>query len=168
MKNLNISLAFLGLFAVSTPTLAAGTSTGALTVGATFTTQCTVSAANLSFGTTIPSPVNSNVDVQSNVTAICSLGTPYKIGMGMGSFTPTDGCGGERRMIGPGGTVRYSLYTDANRGNSWGNGDPACPNVASDTGSGLAQTIPVFARIPTGQTPAPGNFTDTVQVTISW
>lgn len=172
MKNLNISLGFLGLLAVSTPTLAAGTSTGSLPVSATFTTQCTVVAGTgLSFGTTIPSPVNANIDPSINITANCSSGTDYKIGLGMGSYTPADGCAGDRRMIASGGsssTVRYGLYTDATRLNSWGNGDTACPNISTGKGNGLAQPIPVYARLFAGQTPATGNYADTVQVTISW
>ena len=169
MKNLNISLAFLGLLAVSTPALAAGTSTASLPVSATFTTQCTVTGASLIFGTAIPSPVNANIDpLPINITATCSVNTDYTIGLGMGSYTPADGCGGERRMAGPGGAVRYGLYTDATRFNSWGNGDTTCPNISIGKGNGLAQTIPVYARLFAGQTPAPGGYADTVQVTISW
>jgi spore coat protein U-like protein len=63
-----------------------------------------------------------------------------------------------------GGTLNYSLFRETGRTSNWGN------TGTTDTvsGSGLLQTITVYGRIPAGQTPIVGVYTDTVTVTLTY
>jgi spore coat protein U-like protein len=62
--------------------------------------------------------------------------------------------------------ITYGLYRDSARAQPWG--DSAGTNTAAGTGSGLAQTVTVYGRVPAQTTPSPGTYSDTVVVTISY
>ena len=64
-------------------------------------------------------------------------------------------------------TVGYTMYTDAGRTTIWGDGSSG-NSVNSLTGTGSAQAIPVYGRIPMGQTPAMGIYNDTILVTLTF
>jgi spore coat protein U-like protein len=62
--------------------------------------------------------------------------------------------------------VNYSLYSDSARNNVWGT--TIGSNTVAATGNGAAQSYTVFGRIPAQTTPAPGAYTDTVTVTVTY
>lgn len=66
-----------------------------------------------------------------------------------------------------GSTVSYQLYLDAGFATIWGDGTAGTTMVVG-TGTGLVQAIPVYARVPSQTTPAPGPYTDTVTATIQF
>ena len=168
MKKIYLSLLVSSLFvAVATPVGAAG-STGSFGVAATFTTQCTVSATDINFGDALPSPVASPISGQANLTATCSAGTAYKIGLGVGMGPNLLGCAGPRKLTLGSNTVEYNLFTNSGHTIVWGSGDPSCNGVVTGTGDGTPQTIPVFGLIPSGQTPLAGTYTDRIVATVSW
>jgi spore coat protein U-like protein len=119
----------------------------------------------LNFGASIPTPVNSNIDATSTITATCSNSVPFSValnaGNGVGATVIT------RKMSSGPNAVNYAMYTDAGRTNVWGDGTPGS-SVNTLTGTGAAQAIPVYGRIPTGQTPAIGIYSDTILVTLSF
>lgn len=61
--------------------------------------------------------------------------------------------------------VSYDLYQDSARSIRWGAGAEA----QAFTGNGTAQPVTIYGRVLSGQTtPAAGNYTDTVRMTITW
>jgi len=143
----------------------AATATTTFGVSGTIVSTCTVTAAALDFGATIPTPINSNVDAASTVTATCSNTTPYTIALNAG--TGTGATFAARKMTSGGNALTYSLFTDAGRTLVWGNGT-AGSNLSNQTGNGAAQVINVFGRIPSGQTPPVGSYNDTITVTVTF
>jgi spore coat protein U-like protein len=114
---------------------------------------CSVSATNLNFGQYDPLSTTPT-DGSSTISVTCTNGTTY----GVAVTTPT-----ARAMTGPlGATLNYGLYNDAARSAGF--------NVPAGTiGSGQAQAITVYGRIPIGQiTARAGAYTDTVDVTVTY
>ncbi len=93
----------------------------------------------------------------------CSDGTDYSIALSSGQ----NATGSQRRMVNAGSFVSYNLYQDAGRTQLWGDGG-ATGTALSGTGNGSDQEVIVFGRVPPQPTPAPGTYSDTVQVTITW
>jgi spore coat protein U-like protein len=70
-------------------------------------------------------------------------------------------------MTGPGAaTIGYSLFTDTSRSSIWGN--TVGSNTVSSNGTGAAQAYTVYGRVSAQTTPAPGTYTDTVTVTLTY
>jgi spore coat protein U-like protein len=141
----------------------------AATTGSTFNTQitiassCTVnSASSLNFGNA--GVLTANVDQQSTVAVQCTSGTPYSIGFDAGQGTGATV--GTRKMTSGGSTVNYSLYTDPARTVVWGN--TVNTDTVAATGNGASQSYPVYGRVPPQTTPAPGTYTDTINVTVTY
>lgn len=164
MKRLHRIILVCGLLGFAAP-LWAATATTTFSVSGTVVPTCNVSATALNFGAAIPNPINSNVDAQGSVTATCSSGAAYTVGLSVGS-----GAGAtfaSRKMTSGPNTLNYSLYTDAGRTTVWGDGT-AGSSLFNGSGSGAAQVIPVFGRIPSPQTIPTGAYTDTVVVTLTF
>ena len=152
------------LACIGAPTLAA-TATSTFTVNGTVVATCSVSATALNFGASIPTPVNSNIDATSTITATCSNAVPFSIALNAGQ-----GAGAtmaSRKMSSGPNTVNYTMYTDAGRTTVWGDGTTGSA-INALTGTGAAQAISVFGRIPTGQSPAIGTYSDTILVTLTF
>jgi spore coat protein U-like protein len=60
----------------------------------------------------------------------------------------------------------YALFRDAARTLNWGN--TIGSNTVSGIGTGSAQSLPVFGRVPPSQTAAPGGYVDTIIATITF
>jgi spore coat protein U-like protein len=153
--------------AVCLTSLAGGAS--ASTTTSTFTTQVTLaatcvinSASTLNFGS--QGILAANVDQTSTIAVQCTNTTPYNIGLDVG--TGTGATVAVRKLTSGGATVNYTLYSDSGRTTVWGN------TVGTDTvaasGSGAAQNYTVYGRVPSQTTPAPGTYTDTVTVTVTY
>lgn len=132
-------------------------------VRTTVVASCSVSADALNFGSTVQTPITSAVDATSTVTATCSVNTPYYValdaGTGQGATTRL------RRMSGNVGSVDYGIFVDAGRTTPWGDGANGTVKRAA-TGTGQAQSLTVYGRIPSGQSPQAGTYTDQVTVTV--
>lgn len=146
----------------STTTTGSSRST-TFTVQTTVVASCSVTANPMNFGSTVPTPIATDVDASTTISATCSVNTPYYValdaGAGQGATTRL------RRMSGQGGTVDYTMYTDAGRSIVWGD-DSNGTSKRSATGTGRPQTLTVYGRIPAGQSPAAGAYTDVVTVTV--
>jgi spore coat protein U-like protein len=133
-----------------------------LTVTATNGANCSVSASNLNFGSV--GVLRSAVDATSSVTVTCTNALPYTIALDgglSGATNPT-----LRVLSQASQHVTYGLYRDSPRAQPWG--DSVGINTAAGTGSGLAQALTVYGRVPAQNTPSPGTYADTVVVTISY
>lgn len=132
------------------------------TVSATVVSSCNVSATTHNFGST--GILSSNVDATSTVTAQCTNTTPYNIGLDAG--TGTGATVAIRKMTSGGATINYSLYTNVGRSTVWGN--TVGTNTVAGTGSGVAQNVTVFGRVPSQTTPAPATYSDTIVATVTY
>ncbi|HKE49708.1 MAG TPA: spore coat U domain-containing protein [Rhodanobacteraceae bacterium] len=135
-------------------------STFPFTVSATVSSQCSVSASTLDFGTV--GVLLANTDGTSTLTVQCANGVAYQVGLDNGQHAT----GTTRRMQGPGGLVTYELYRNTTRTQRWGN------TLNSDTvagnGSGSNQSLTVYGRVPTQTTPSAGTYNDTITVTVTY
>ena len=136
---------------------AAGTATTTFTVSATVVATCGVSATSLAFGSYTGS---SAVDQTSTISVTCSNGAAYSVALNDGA----NASGSTRRMTGGASNyLTYEMYSDASRTTVWNASAPV-----SGTGTGSAQSLTVYGRIPSGQNAVVGSYSDTVQVTVTY
>lgn len=141
--------------------LQAATTNALFTVTADVQTTCHVAANNLNFG----AYSGTLLDLTTTLTAACSNGTPYTIGLSAG--TSAGATVTTRRMAGPGTDVlNYSLSQDAGHAVNWG--DTVGTDTVPGTGNGAIQSFTVFGRIPAGQFVGPGAYSDLITVTLSF
>ncbi len=139
----------------------AAVTTATFTVTADVETTCNVTANNLNFG----AYTGVEVDSTTTLTATCSNGVPYTLGLNAG--TSTGGTVTTRKMTGPGADVlNYSLSQDAAHSVNWG--DTIGADTVSGTGNGAAQAVTVYGRIPVSQFVGPGAYSDTITVTLTF
>jgi spore coat protein U-like protein len=159
-------LGLIGILATACLLGSAGattTTTSTFQVSVTLSATCTINSASaLTFP---PSGVlATNVDQTSTIQVTCTTTTPYTIGLDAG--TGTGATTAVRKLTGGGSTVNYTLYSDSSRTVVWGNTPPT--DTVAGTGNGTGQNFTVFGRIPPQTTPAPGTYTDTITVTVSY
>jgi spore coat protein U-like protein len=154
-------LALVGVTAAS-PALTA-TATGSMNVKITITNEClVVSATDLDFGTT--GVIDTDIDQTSTITVRCTNGTPYSVGLGVGNGSGATTA--VRKMTGPAAaTVDYSIFRDTGRTQVWGT---AAGEIVSGTGTGADQPLTAFGRVPAQTTPAAGDYTDIVAITVTY
>lgn len=130
-------------------------------VTATNVAACDVTASDLNFGTV--SNLSGNLDVDGSATITCTNQTDYRILLddGLTGTGPTT-----RRMTLGGNHVTYGLYRDAARTLPWG--DIAGVNSEPGTGTGSAQTIDIYGRVPPQSIPPAGTYSDTVVITVEY
>lgn len=104
----------------------------------------------------------------STISVNCTRTTPFNIGLnaGIGSGATVS----NRIMTSGTHTLNYSLYQDAGHSLAWGN--TVGTNTLAGTGGGLtsgtAITKTVYGQIPNQPNTPPGNYADTVTVTVSY
>jgi|ERR1051325_56852 spore coat protein U-like protein len=155
-------LSFAYLFPISR-VANAGTATATFTSQIAVMAACAInSAASLNFGT--QGVLAANVDQSSTISVTCTNTTPYTIGLDAG--TGTGATVAARKLSSGGNTVTYTLYADAAHTTIWGN-TPATDTVTG-TGNGSSQSFTVYGRVPPQGAPAPGNYSDTITVTVMY
>jgi spore coat protein U-like protein len=149
-------------FAVAgTPEAFASTATTTFQVTATIQATCIVSATTMAFGT------YSGVQVQttSTISVTCTNTTPYNVGLNAG--TATGATVTTRKMTGPSSALLgYALYSDSARSVNWG--QTVGTDTVTGTGNGSAQTLTVYGNLPASQYQAPGSYSDTITVTVTY
>jgi spore coat protein U-like protein len=132
--------------------------TAPFSVTASVAANCLLETANLDFGTT--GLIGSNIDADTGIDLTCTAGTDYTITLdGGGAEDP------EHRLLTSGSnSVRYDLYSNAQRSAPWGT---APGSTVSGDGDGTLHEYGVYGRIPP-QPAAAGAYTDTVVVTITY
>src|SRR5579871_3675750 len=110
----------------------AATATTSFSVTANVLTNCAITATNLDFG----SYSGTEVDKTATLSATCSTGTPYTIGLNAGTAPAATVT--TRAMVGPASDVlHYGLFRDAGHTQNWGNTPPT--DTDAGTGTGAAQ-----------------------------
>lgn len=160
---LGLALPLTGLFAAFPAVAATTTTTVPVTV--TVIDSCTVSASPLTFGN-YDSISGGTLDSVGTITPICTSGTVYAIALdpGLGNAATV----AARKLTGPDGvSMDYGLYSDATRTTMWGDGTSGtCVN--NGVGTGLAQSVMVYGRIPAAQSVMVGTYSDTITVTLTY
>ena len=122
---------------------------------------CTTSATTVAFGTVAFSAVNSTGTVTVNCIGSASFTVALSTG-GSGSFSPRNMGSGTNRL-------QYNLYTDSAHTQVWGDGTSG--TVTNNSSFGLlggTVTFTSFGQVPAQSAPAPGTYTDTITVTVSY
>ena len=139
----------------------AGTATTTMSVTMSITAGCTVGATAVAFGT--QSTLGNVTSGTGTLSIVCTNTTPYTIaldkGGGSGASTTV------RLMTGPSSaTISYGLFQNAAFTQNFGN----TTDTLAGTGTGSTQTVTVYGRVPAQNSPAPGSYADTVNVTVSF
>lgn len=141
----------------------AATTTGSFGVQFNIAAQCTVTSAStldfLSAGL-----LNINTDATSTIVVQCTNTTPYDIGLDAG--TTVGGSIATRLLLNGAATIQYRMYSDAGRTSNWGN--TVGVDTLSAVGNGTTQSHTVYGRVPIQISAAPGSYTDTVTVTVTY
>lgn len=156
-------VAALAVVGIASPAEAV-TATGSLGVTIIITKTCAVGTSTpVDFGS--QGLLSANIDAAGAISVTCTTGTTYDVGLSAGA-----GSGAtitNRKMTGPASaTVTYQLYRDAGRTLNWGN--TVTTDTLASTGTGAAQSIPVYGRVASQTTPGPGTYNDTVTVTVTY
>ena len=165
-----ISLIVAATLAVTTSAVLAATSpaTATFQVLITVAKACSVVAgagSKIDFGTVDSS--DTNLSGSSNISVTCSKTTPYNIGL-LPSNNSTTGAGVMSPASGS-DTVSYQLRSVSATGSVWGSTatSTAVGNGVAGTGTGAAQTIPVYATVASANV-TPGTYSDTVTVQVNY
>ncbi len=121
---------------------------------------CSVSTQNINFGS-YDVFNNSSVESTGNINVSCDSSASYTISLstGGGSFL--------NRVLSFGSyLLNYNLYIDAARTIIWGDGSSGTSTVSSMTTT--TSNHIVYGRIPARQNAFVGNYSDNVNVTISF
>lgn len=140
--------------------LAADSHRASLTATATVTPNCAISASNLNFGTI--TNLSAPTDAASTISITCASGLPYSVTLSGGFSNASNPAA--RKMQSGVNLLTYGLYRDAQRSLPWG--DTLNVNTYSGIGTSSPQTLNVYGRVPGGQYPAPGSYSDTISATV--
>lgn len=101
------------------------------------------------------------VDANGTLMVSCTLPVAYTVSISAGSSNNFS-----QRLLG--GRLRYNLYTDVTRLVIWGEGKPG-DGTATMGGVCVSKcSLPVYGRIPGGQTAPAGTYSDSVVVTLTF
>ena len=144
------------------------TTTASFSVSETLLATCSVTATTLAF--TAYTPGAGGVANNSTISVKCTKSTPYTISLNKG--TTVGGSVAQRLMAFGANTLQYNLYTTAAVNVIFGDGS-GTSQTESGTGAGVAtaNTLTVFGNVPdnaTNQAVVPGNYADTITVTVTY
>lgn len=139
-------------------------------VTATVLEKCSVSATNLGFGNYDPTS-GTPTDAGSTISVDCTLLTDYSVALGVGLGSGAAYSTG-RKMQGDSNAsqlLTYNLYTDSGRTTVWGDGSDSSVDV-DGIGAGLLgpTEYTVYGRIGTGLYAQPQDYSDTIEVTVTY
>jgi len=139
--------------------------TGTMNVSANVTQSCSVNSGSLAFGAYDPTATG-NLDVAGSIWLTCTNLGPATIKLNDGQ-NGTGTLGNPNRhmhnVTNGGPDLAYSLFSDIGRNTPWEG-----VTGVSFTGSGDEDSVPVYGRITELQNVAPGNFSDTVTITVTY
>lgn len=132
------------------------------TATANVPSACTITNVDpLHFGS-VSGLIQANIDQSTTLNFTCTGRTAWQVSLDNGLHAS----GQTRRMQMGTSHVSYELYRDDARTLRWGSTLNA--DTATGTGTGSAQSLTVYGRVPQPQSVTPGTYTDTVIVTIHY
>lgn len=128
---------------------------------------CTIGAGSLAFKSYDPivaHRINALLGV-GLFTVQCPVGVAVTSMIEEGLYPASDSTASSpsRRLAAGANRMSHALYQDANRSVVWGN-TPA--SALSYIGSGVTETVSVYALIPSGQNVGTGSYSDSLVITI--
>jgi spore coat protein U-like protein len=163
MKKYLLSAFSLSALLVGSQAIAA-TATTTFTSKVIVTAACAVTATNIDFGTT--GLFTANIDMTSTINVTCTTTTPYVVGIGIGTYGTAVAARKMKTAAAAIPTVAYSLFRDTARTANWGL--TAGTDTVAGVGTGLVQPLTVYGRVPVQAAVAPGTYTDTLSVTLTY
>jgi|GEM_PF-397503 len=155
----------LALTAIALPPteVVAQTETGQLNVSATVLSGCTLTGGVLDFGNYI-SGQEGDLDAAGRIDFVnCSGKLKFELDGG------ANGTVNDRKMRGPdGSTLDYQIYSNPSRTAIWGTGGNGFEFPLQSDGTPSTGFVPVHGRIPGGQAVPGGNYTDIVNITLTF
>jgi spore coat protein U-like protein len=149
------AVAFAGGQAVS-----AGSNSANMTVTATVSANCTVSASPLTW-TAFDTVTGSGADTTTKLSIACTKGTAANVAMGPGLATAN----GTRNMKKGSDSLAYDIYTASDYGTVWSDTSKVSLVAAP---SKVAREVDVYGRIVASNDVPAGVYTDTVSVTVDF
>lgn len=135
---------------------------------------CTVAATGPAFGTYSPADPNPTVS-NGNVTATCTWtsGGSTTVNLVASYSAGNSGSYPNRWMLSGTNRLNYNIYFESGfltiRGNGTGGTQTGSASLTVSSGNRTAQaTGTIFGRIPAGQDAVPGNYTDTIVITMTY
>lgn len=150
------------------PAQAATDKTATFVVSLTVSSDCSISANPLPFGTATSALATTAITHDTNLSVTCSSGTGYTLSLDKGNAAGSTL--GSRLLGGTGSntqTVQFQLYIDSALGNVFGDGTGGTGTV-SGVGTGSAVSIPIYGQVPAQPVPAADSYTSTETATISF
>lgn len=146
----------------------AGTGTADMSISASVTNNCSLTAGSLAFGAYDPTSATPN-DNSGTLSLTCTSGASATLTLGQG-LNPDTGNGSSdaaplRRMKSGTNYLAYSLYQDSGRATAWGN---TAGTGMSTTGTGSAQTMTFYGRMAASQNAPAGSYSDTLTATVTF
>ncbi|WP_416758082.1 spore coat U domain-containing protein [Roseateles sp. So40a] len=158
-----VLLASITTAQAANPTSASGT----FQVGATILVACNVTGSTLTFGGALdPLQTPGPVDASTTLNLTCTKTTPYSIALSAGANAGNASAFSSRAMKSGNNSLPYQLYLDSGRTQVWGDGNSS--GVYTGTGTGSQQQLTVYGRLPSLNGIVPGNYADTVTLTITY
>ncbi|HEX4842927.1 MAG TPA: spore coat U domain-containing protein [Limnobacter sp.] len=137
----------------------AATATGTIAVSATVLSSCLLATTPMVFGNYNPT---TQATATATLTVTCSNGIAYSVAINGGA---SGGDTTTRLMAGPSSdTLGYKVWQNAGFTTNWDN----TGSTVAGTGSGLPQALTVYGTVAAGQSVAPGAYTDTLTVTVTY
>jgi spore coat protein U-like protein len=133
-------------------------------VTATVVEACAVTTNDLAFGNYDPTATDPT-DATANIVVACTPGTIFTVALNQGTApgaTITD-----RRMVNGVNTLQYGLFSDATRLNNIG-ATPGLDALPAQTSTATPTVVPVFGRVLPQQKVPPGEYRDTVTVSVTY
>jgi spore coat protein U-like protein len=148
----------------------AGTATSSFQVTATVLSTCSATATPVAFPNYTPG--GGQVTANGTISVKCTNTSPYNVALNVGSSTGDAFTQRLMTLAAGTATLQYNLYTTAGFATVFGDGTGATAKVAG-TGAGLATatTVTVYGRVldsAANQAIAPGSYSDTITVTVSY
>lgn len=135
----------------------------AFQITARYGTSCSIgSAAPINFGTLSFSstPSGGTYSSATKVLVSCTANTPYGVWITLSSNADVS----QRRMVNAAGNfINYDLYSD-----NFTTLVPTARSTSGYLGSGAQDSVPINARVKSGQTLNAGNYSDTIILNLSW
>jgi spore coat protein U-like protein len=146
----------------------AGTATSNMSVTATVSNNCTITAGALSFGAYDPIGANASspLNASATISVTCTSGDATTIALGQGSDPATgstDAAPLRQMSDGASHNLPYQLYKDSGHSTVWNN-----TTGASYTGTGTAGSVTVYGQIAAAQNVPAASYSDTVVATITF
>lgn len=128
--------------------------------------SCTVAATSVAFGTYTPmqtSALEANGTININCTGAVFDTATVSLSPGLsGTYTT-------RTLTSGASKLDYNLYTSSADSAVWGNGSGSSSTVQTLIWFfAPTATLTVYGAVASGQDPAPGTYTDTITVTVSY